>query len=142
MSTMETYFARVTWSWDDWQLPSGHRARGEHGTYVAKRGYGHEEWLNRAEWVVDGWRYGFIQGVGWSPRLRGKKIGLILFAIKPNKERVFVGRIKVAEVLDEEVARAAVAQYKRQGWIRQMTREVDERAGNAVRFKRSVTDPT
>jgi hypothetical protein len=138
---METYFARVTWNWDEWWLPSGHRARGEHGTYVAKRGYGHEEWLNRSEWAVDGWRYGFVQGVGWSAKLRGKKIGLILFAIKPNKERVFVGKIRGVEVLDEELASAALAQYKRRGWIRQMTREVDERAGDATRFKRSVTDP-
>ena len=58
--SIAAYFARVTWNRDGWRTPSGQIPRGEKGTYVVRQGFGHEEWLGRREWTVDGWRYGYI----------------------------------------------------------------------------------
>jgi len=138
---METYFARLVWNRDGWRLPSGQIARGEHGTYVGRRDFGHEEWLNRSEWIVDGWRYGYVEGVGRSPRLCGKKINIILFAIKPSKERVFVGKVTSAEVLTEAEAKRGHTAFRHSGWIKEMIAELEERLGRAPWFRRDISKP-
>jgi hypothetical protein len=135
---MDTYFARLTWNRDNWRRPSGFIARGEHGTYVAKQGYGHEEWLNRAEWVQDGWRYGYIEGASRSPRLIGSKVRLILFSINPSKEHVFVGEIPSAELLTDDDAKAAHKAFRRHGWIAQMIAELEQQIGPAKTFRRQI----
>lgn len=135
---MDTYFARLTWNRDNWRHPSGYIPRGEQGTYVARQGYGHEEWLNRSEWVLDGWRYGFVEGAGRSPRLVGTKVRLILFSINPNKERVFVGEIRSVEVLTEGQAKVAHRGFRREGWVARMIAELEEQIGPAKRFRRAV----
>ena len=97
---METYLARITWNEHEWRRPSGPIRRGEQGTYVAKHGFGHEEWLNRPEWRLGGWCHAFIQGVEKSrARRAGSTINLRLFAVSPSKTRLMVGEIHNAQVL-------------------------------------------
>ncbi len=135
---MDTYFARLTWNRDKWRHPSGFIPRGEHGTYVGRQGYGHEEWLNRSEWILDGWRYGYVEGAGRSPRLVGSTVRLILFSINPNKERVFVGEIRSAEILAEAQAEVAHQRFRREGWIARMIAELEQQIGPAKTFRRDV----
>ena len=66
---VSAYLTRITWNDNRWARPSKH---GSEDSYVGENGFGHEEWLNRREWVDHGWRYAFIQGVYKSqPRLAG-----------------------------------------------------------------------
>ena len=139
---MDAYLARITWNRDGWQQPSGDIARGETDTYVANNGYGHEEWLNRSEWVIGGWRYAFVEGVSRSTKaLRGKQIRLLLFSIKPNKHRVVIGCIDSAEVLTEHQAARANAEFEQRGWIRAITAEVLDRVGSVKKFGKSIKKP-
>ena len=43
-------------------MPTGDAARIETGdSYVARNLFGHEEWIFNFEWIIDGFRYGFLQ---------------------------------------------------------------------------------
>lgn len=122
---METYLARITWNEHEWRRPSGPIRRGEHGTYVAKHGFGHEEWLNRPEWRIGGWCHAFIEGVQRSrARLEGSTINLRLFAISPSKARLMVGEIRNAQVLTQDQSGSAFRKYRARRWFREMQREV------------------
>src|SRR6266404_6340773 len=85
-----------------------------------------ERVCTKSAWIVDGWRYGYVEGVGRSPRLCGKKINLILFAIKPSKERVFVGKVTSAEVLTEAEAKRGHTAFCHARWIKEMIAELEE----------------
>ena len=140
---MDTYITRLTWNQDQWRRPSGALGKREQGTYVAKQGFGNEEWLNRREWRVRGERYAFLQGVSKSKKkLQGHKISIILYAISPTHERVYVGRLKNAEVLSEDQAAAAANAFKKHGWIAAMKREVDSAGGNSRVFDHILDTPT
>lgn len=139
---MKTYYARLTWNNDAWRRPSGLIQRAERGTHVATRGFGHEEWLNRSEWTLDGWRYAYVEGVGRSPRLVGHNIRLLLFSINPRKERVFVGEISSASVLTDREARSAHRAFRARRWIATMVRELEDRVGSAKAFRHEVKFPS
>lgn len=122
---MKTYFARLTWNTHHWRKPAGRISRGETGTYVAKHGYGHEEWLNRSEWTFGGWRYAFIEPVRRSRSKReGQHISLNLFTISPDKQRWFVGTLVDAEVIDSKTSTRAWKEFKRRGWVKEMRAEL------------------
>jgi hypothetical protein len=59
--TMPTFITRLKWNDNQWQRPARH-AITEQTRYIRMHGFGFEEWLNRAEWTIGGWRYAFIQG--------------------------------------------------------------------------------
>lgn len=122
---MDTYLARITWNEHQWRRPSGPIRRGEQHTYVAKHGFGHEEWLNRPEWRIGGWCYAFIEGVQRSrARLEGAIINLRLFAISPSKSRLMVAEIRNAQVLTRDASATAFKEFRARGWFRAMQREV------------------
>lgn len=122
---METYLTRITWNEHEWRRPSGPIRRREQGTYVAKHGFGHEEWLNRPAWRVGGWCYAFIEGVQRSrDRLEGSTINLRLFAISPSKTRLMVGEIHNAQVLTWDQSASAFKRFRARGWFREMQREI------------------
>jgi len=67
-----------------------------------RSGFGHEEWLSRSEWVFGGWRYGFLQGLHRQrKRLIGKKLDARLYTINRMKQRLYVGKLNLAEVIDD-----------------------------------------
>lgn len=128
------YVTRLTWNTFDWRKPSG-QGKKEKGTYVARSGFGHEEWLNRSEWVFGGWRYAFLQGVNRQrKRLVGKTLNIRLYTINPMKERLYVGTLKSAEVIHDETAKRALVFFKKNGLIKQMNDEVGAVGGKSPAF--------
>ena len=128
---LETYITRITWNEDNWRRPSGSGAKTETRTYVARYGFGHEEWLNRREWLFGGLRYAFLQGVGRSlSRLRGQRLCIRLYTITPMKERLYVGELTDAEVIGESAARAIVGEMRQRGLLRTMAKEVRDVGGD------------
>jgi hypothetical protein len=120
---------RLTWNTRDWRQPSG-PGKGEKGTFVAKSGFGHEEWLNRREWVVGGWRYGFLQGLNRQrKRLIGKTLNIHLYTISPMKQRLYVGKLNSAEVIDDQKAKQALTALRKSGRLGTMRKEVGSAGG-------------
>lgn len=122
------YITRISYNRELWRKPTGDARRYEQkGSYNDQFGFGHEDWLFRDEWQIDGWRYAFLQGVGKSlKRLRkiDQPFGVRLFCIEPDRRRRYVADIESIECLSEEHAEEALALFRRQGWLKDMKAEV------------------
>jgi hypothetical protein len=80
---------------------------------------------------LDGWRYGFLQGAHKQREsLKGKTVNVRLYTIKPSKERLYVGVLKSAEVLDDETASQAVESLRRGGYLAKMKQEISQVGGD------------
>jgi hypothetical protein len=133
---MDKYYARVCWNSKGWKYPSGEAALLENGSYVSKTGFGHEEWLFNFAWLIDGYHYAFLQPVSDSiQRVRGKVLNLFLYAVNPNREKVYVGEIGKCEVLTEKQSLDASAYYKKAGWMEIMRKQVGDILINSKRLK-------
>ncbi len=90
-------------------------------TYAVLNGFGHEEWLFNKRWILDGWKYSFLQPVNDSiSNVEGKALNLVLFTIGPASDWQYVGELKNVEVLTEEQADGAVRKFVSKGWLREM----------------------
>lgn len=125
---MKRYLTRIAYNCNNWESPSGDASAQEaEGTYNASFGFGHEDWLFRKDWVIDGWHYSFIQGVNKShPRLvkDAEPFDLVLFTIDDNKQRRYVAEINGVECLTEQESEVALAKYKEAGWHHTMEQEI------------------
>lgn len=150
--------ARISYNSGEWKRPTGDARKYESPeTYNARNGFGHEDWLFRSEWTIDGWRYAFIQGMN-KPRRKylGQPLNVTLFTIQPDNRRRCIASIYGLEALDDHQARAALDVFKERGWLRIMQSEVEEIRGNAdalgapewaehvlnVRFRAENVDPS
>ena len=125
--------ARIAYNSAGWQRPTGEAGDHESAeTYNAKNRFGHEDWLFRGEWVIDGWRYAFIQGLNNSRQAYfDKPLDVTLFTIQPDKSRRLVATINGLESLSDEQADAALEAFREKGWLKTMQDEVRAIDGNA-----------
>lgn len=125
---MPHYITRLSFNSSGWQHPTGDaRDHEQKGTFNQDMGFGHEDWLFRSQWKIDGWRYAFIQGVNksYTKLVReGKPIELDLFTIQPDKRRRYVATISELECLDDTAAEAALKEFKSRGWHKIMEKEI------------------
>lgn len=127
------YFARLCWNSSGWVHPTGEAARAERETYAAQHGFGHEEWLFNYQWVLDGWKYGFLQPINRSlAKVQGETIDVRLYTIDPDSSWFHVGQIRSCEVLTEEQASAARKAFKQRGWFKQMTSQLRQIGGDGA----------
>lgn len=128
-----TYVTRLAYNSQHWRRPATAAEVQEAGdTYRSENGFGHEDWLFRDEWQLDGWRYAFVQGVNNSrARLlrEGKPFNLRLFTMPAPSDRRAVAEIRDVECLDDRAAEAAVSAYERLGWLDTMRAEVAAAGG-------------
>jgi hypothetical protein len=119
---------RIAYNSAHWHHPTGDAAQLEmKGSYNSVNRFGHEDWLFRDDWQIDGWRYAFIQGVSRSRAklVRERKpFDIILFAVRPDRQRQYVAEIKDAECLDDTQAKEARNIFERNGWLETMEQEV------------------
>ncbi|WP_162577858.1 hypothetical protein [Variovorax sp. PBS-H4] len=119
---------RISYNSAGWHHPTGEAATQEHSkTYNSINGFGHEDWLFRNEWTINGWRYAFIQGVSKSRKALVKTlqpVDLTLFTVDSNKRRRYVAYIREAEALDDQQADAAVYAFRQAGWLATMQNEI------------------
>ncbi|VVO30129.1 hypothetical protein [Pseudomonas fluorescens] len=122
------YLTRLCYNTENWKKPSGVApAKEVKSSHTSKFGFGHEEWLFRDDWVVDGWRYAFVQGVNKSRKRLLKDaqpFDLHLFSIEPNAKRRYVGEIREVEALTDHQAQDALELFKEKGWHREMREEI------------------
>jgi len=121
------YLSRICWNSNGWVFPSGEASHLEKDSFVTDHGFGHEEWLLNFTWLLEGYHYGFLQPIGSSfERVTGQTADLLLYAINPNRQRVYVGEIHGCEVLTRAQAKRAFEYYKRQGWLKEMKQQLRE----------------
>ena len=125
---------RISYNSAGWRKPTGDAQKSEIApTYNRKHGFGHEDWLFRSEWLIDGWRYAFIQGVNKSHAKlvkAGQPFDLTLFTIQHDKKRRYVATIHDVECLDDQQAEDALKEFKRRGWHDLMQAEIRAVGGN------------
>lgn len=128
-----TYVARLAYNSQHWRRPATAAEVQEAGeTYRNENGFGHEDWLFRNEWELDGWRHAFVQGVNRSrARLlrEDRPFNLRLFTMPAPGDRRAVAEIRDVECLDDMAAEAAVAAYESLGWLDTMRAEVAAAGG-------------
>jgi len=125
--------ARIAYNSNEWRSPSGDAGGQEaESTHNSQNNFGHEEWLFRNEWQIDGWRYAFIEGFNTKKQTyAGKELDVSLYTIEEDKRCRFVGTINEVEGLTESQAEAAVKAFKANGWFDSMKAEVEAIGGNA-----------
>lgn len=120
---------RIAYNSADWRKPTGEASKHESaGSYNQQFGFGHEDWLFRYEWLIDGWRYTFIQGINRSHAnlvKAGTPVDLTLFTIQTDKRRRIVATINSVECLDDQQAEDALEIFKTQSWYGTMLKEID-----------------
>lgn len=127
---------RISFNSDGWRRPTGD-ARQDEGaeTYNGQNGFGHEEWLFRSEWLINGWRYAFLQGVNKSYkalcRLQ-KPFDVTLFTKEPDGRRRYVATILEVECVPPEMASEVAAEFKARGWYQQMINEIEAVGGRSA----------
>lgn len=126
---------RISYNSAGWRHPTGEAAGQElKGTYNNLHGFGHEDWLFRNDWVIDGWRYAFIQGVNKGRKTLLKEqtpFDVTLFTVEPDKRRRYVAKISEAEALDDQQATDALQAFREAGWLKLMGEEIELVGGNA-----------
>ena len=120
------FLARICYNDADWTQPAGIAPRLEGRKNYARRfGFGHEEWLFRRGWEIDGWRYGFLQGVNKAAHRRlTSAFDVMLYTIDDKKRRRLVASINEVHQLDADEAGRVLKLYRRNGWLQQMRKEV------------------
>jgi len=92
-----------------------------------------EEWLADHARVIRGYRYAHVTAVSRSwPRLRSQgenRIDLSFWTKNPNRDRLWAGRLRDAEILTPEQGQRAFNEYQRRGWIEEMLDEIDQVSG-------------
>lgn len=135
-SLLAQKITRISFNSKGWQCPTGDAREHEApGTYNHTHGFGHEDWLFRSDWLIDGWRYAFIEGVNKSERklvAAQEAFDLTLFTIQPDKRRRYVAIIKAVECLNDQQAEAATNTFREAGWFDTMVEEIKEIGGDAT----------
>ena len=125
---------RISYNSEHWVRPTGDaRSQESADTYNSQMGFGHEDWLFRNEWLLDGWRYAFLQGVNKSHAKLVREqqaFDVTLFTVLPDKSRRYVARISDVECLDDTQADLALDAIRQNGWFDVMASEVAAVGGN------------
>jgi hypothetical protein len=121
MSTFHGKLCRICWNVEQWRRPSGSAAQFETGSYVQKHGFGHEEWLFNYEWIIDGYRFAFVQPIHkFLHAYEGMTFPLLLYTITPDRVHLAVARIEKVYVPTKEELSHISDVFSQRGWLGQM----------------------
>lgn len=128
-------YCRICWNSNNWKKPTGEARHLETGeSYVAKNGFGHEEWLFNFSWLLSGgaftgntpYRYGFLQPIGkYYNKYKGTTLSALLYTKSPEGKNLIVANIKDVYVPDERELSWALSQMVGNGWITGMQNELE-----------------
>ena len=125
---MEHRFCRICWNTAAWRYPTGDATRIEtKGTYASDYGFGHEEWLFNFEWIIEGYRYSYVQPMA---KYSGSNCTLLLYTFTPEGENLIIGTIKNVYVPTIDERASVVERFEENGWMDQMCNDIDHVGGN------------
>jgi hypothetical protein len=127
MADIQGKLCRICWNIDQWRRPSGSASSDETGSYVSDNGFGHEEWLFNFEWLIDGHRNGFIQGIHkFLTTYEGQTFPILLYTItpRPDRKHLAVAVIRKAYVPTEAELSHVRDECDARGWLDQMRQDL------------------
>lgn len=128
---MKNKYCRICWNSAGWQKPTGEAPSLETASFTALNGFGVEEWLFNYDWLIDGYRYGFLQPINkYRSKYVGETCSVLLYTISPDSGTLMLGIIKEIYVPDDQELATAMVHMQQEGWIDQMKGDVREVGGN------------
>ena len=126
-SKMKDKFSRICWNTTGWRKPIGDAAKVEtKDTFVAEYRFGLEEWLFNYEWMIDGFRYGFLQPIGkYYSKYKGSSCSILLYTVTPEKDTLLVATIENIYIPEEDELDRILRKYKKSGWVDGMRSDID-----------------
>lgn len=127
-------YCRICWNTKNWKQPTGEAKLLETGkSYVAKNGFGHEEWLFNFSWLLSGgpiagtaYRYGFLQPIGkYYSKYKGQSLSVLLYTKSPEGVILLVASINALYVPEEDELAWALNQIEDNGWLTTMQKELE-----------------
>ncbi|PLP95762.1 hypothetical protein CYD26_01690 [Pseudomonas sp. FFUP_PS_473] len=124
------YLSRICFNSQGWRRPTGEAQLLELArppSFSRRFGYGHEEWLFRFDWQIDGWQYGFLQGVNNSRSTFAgmeEAVDVTLYTCEPGSQRRYVAKILDCECLSYSQSEAIHAQFVANGWLAEMQADI------------------
>ena len=123
---MHDKFSRICWNTAGWQKPTGDAAKVETTSYVATHRFGHEEWLFNFEWLVNGYRYGFLQPIlKFYSKYKGNSCSILLYTVTPEQETLLVAKIANIYIPEEDELDRVLRIYESSGWMDSMRADVE-----------------
>jgi hypothetical protein len=139
MKIFDLRLCRLCFNEHAWERP-GPLEKGEKKSFAAKNQFGHEEWLNRADWTIKGLRYSFLQSFHPKNIPGGESFEEVLFytfvLTKSGRDRRIVGLVRDVSKLSVLDAADAVRQFRKKGWLGKMQSDL-KRLGIPRDFNRS-----
>ncbi len=131
-TTERNRLARISFNSSGWQRPTGEAGERESDeTYNAQNKFGHEDWLFRSDWLLDGWRYSFLQCLNRkNETYMGQPLNVTLYTIEADQRRRLVATIYDLESLSNRQAEDALQAFREIGWLKIMQDQVKEIGGN------------
>ena len=128
---MRDKICRVCWNTSGWQRPTGDAV--ETGrAHVAQYRFGLEEWLFNYEWMIRGYRYGFLQPINkFYGAYSGKSCSVLLYTFTPEAACLLVGKINELYVPELDEIQETYNAFEANGWLDEMRDMVDSIDGNA-----------
>lgn len=114
--------SRLTYNNIGWVEPSGRDRKSKtKGLHEAQHGFGHEEWLFDFSKLINGYKYGFIEGFRTkNNKHAGNAYNLQLFTIDHLlKEKYWVATIQNCYVLTSDEELEIQETYFNKGWIKE-----------------------
>ena len=133
-SRMHDKFSRICWNTAGWRKPTGDAASVEaKDTFVAEYHFGLEEWLFNFEWMIDGFRYGFLQPIGkYYSKYKGSFCSILLYTVTPEKDTLLAAKISNVYIPEENELDRVLRKYKKLGWMDSMRADVDVVGGDST----------
>lgn len=123
---MHDKFSRICWNTAGWKKPTGDAAKVETTSYVAAHHFGHEEWLFNSEWLIDGYRYGFLQPIlKYYRRYKGHSCSILLYTVTPEGDTLLVAKIANVYIPEEDELDRVLRKYESSGWMDSMRADVE-----------------
>ncbi|OOP56629.1 MAG: hypothetical protein AYP45_07950 [Candidatus Brocadia carolinensis] len=138
---MEHKISKICWNSEGWKFPSGSKGKSAAtNSFEAEYGYGHEEWLFDKARIINGYHYAFLQPLNLkSNKHVGKTYNIFLFTITAGI-KYFVRQIKNAECISKEESRNIYSIYKRNGWLKEMIKEIEKAGADPTTFTKTLPD--
>ena len=128
---MQNKYARVCWNTLGWRIPSGDAIEGN--SYVARYGFGHEEWLFNFEWLINGYRYGFLQPIGkFYEKYAEESCSILIYTVTPEQQTLLVGIISNVYVPGKMELEDVLRITDDKGWLEAMRDDMSRVQGNAA----------
>ncbi len=128
---MHNKFCRICWNTAGWKSPTGTATDGPN-SYYWEHGFGHEEWLFNYDWLIGGYRYGFLQPIGkFLSRYCGHNCSILLYTLTPEGEILLIGHIVDAYIPTINELQDVLNIYEDMGWLNRMRADVGNIEGDA-----------